>query len=422
MAIEINPTRSTSTDPELFVNRADDVAELKLLLRGMLKDNDPDEPTGVLVKGDSGVGKSIFSRNVVRDLKTELSNRLVVLEVDGGNLNGVRGLLKRLSKVTLEEITSLNEPELLRQARALNEIADYGKITSGQISQVTSGAAVGGEVGASFWGLLTSKVTSSLTGSESTSRTEGFEIPVTDDYLSELVNLLMRQMQQSGYQVLIFLDNLDRIVKTDSKDEADALAAFIKELMNFSSCVLLLNLRTQFAHHTTDRRGLQTMALEGLSKEALLDILNKRLTDYGLTEEDKKKLDAVGFGPISELLAELTGNALAYLRWLDFWLTRTANKQENLAQDFKKYIRNNYAGVPLTWLSQAVEILKQARASGVEYASLNSLQPEQVAQLERASAIEPDDLMTEPIKRRYRLAHALDFLLDPQNRFADALK
>ncbi|MGH9799959.1 MAG: P-loop NTPase fold protein [Blastocatellia bacterium] len=404
------------------MNRADDVAELRLLLRGMLRDNDPNEPTGVLVKGDSGVGKSIFSRQVIRDLKTELSNKLVVLEVDGGKLNGVRGLLKKLSKLTLEEIARLNEPELLRQAHTLTEIADYGKISSSQISQITSGATVGGEIGGSFWGLLTTKVTSSLTGSETTSRTEAYEIQVTDDYLSELLNAILRQMQASGYQVLIFLDNLDRIGRTDSKEEADAIAAFLKELMAFSSCVLLLNLRTQFAHHTTDRRGLQTMALDGLSKEALLDILDKRLVAYDLSETDKQKLDAVGFHQIAEDLAELTGNALAFLRWLDFWLTRTSNSRDNLAQDFKKYLRNNYPGVPPNWLKEAVKILRQARADSMDYASLSSMPPEQVAQLERAAAIEPDDLMTEPIKRRYRLTHSLDFLLDPQDRFADALK
>lgn len=423
MAIDFNPVRYTSTDPSLFVNRAEDVEELRLLLRGMLHDNDTNETTGVLVKGDSGVGKSIFSRTVVRHLKLELSEKLIVLEVDGANLKGVRGLLNKLCLVATEEITRINEPELLKQARALAEIADYGKITASQISQVTSGATVGGELSATIWGLLTSKVTSSLTESESASRTEGYEIAVTDDYLSRLLNVLLAQLQKTDYQVLIFLDNLDRISRTDSKEEANAVAEFVKELMAFSSCVLLLNLRTQYAHHTTDRRGLIPMVLTGLSKQALLEILDKRMLAYGLTEEQNKKLDAIGFRQLAELLAGLTGNALAFLRWLDFWLTRTANNHENLVQDFKKYIRNYHAGVTNQWLKQATEALKKTAIDEAEYASLaKALNPEQVSQLEGANAIEPDDLLADPLKRRYRLAPSLDFLRDPQNRFADVLK
>ena len=208
---------------------------------------------------------------------------------------------------------------------------------------------------------------------------------------------------------MIFLDNLDRIGKTDSKEDADTIAAFIKELMEFSSAVLLLNLRTQFAHHTTNRRGLEQFAIDGLSKEALLDILKQRHSDQSLPESERNAINQVPFWDIADCLAELTDNPLAFLRWLSFWLSRTANNPQNLAQDFKKYIRNNFTGVSLQWLQFAVNELKQAKTEGYQDTPLVTLEAEKLAQLERTGAIVPDDLMADPIKRRYRLTHDLDF-------------
>ena len=191
----------TSTDPSLFVNRIEEVAELKLLLRSFLKNNDPDETTGVLVKGDSGVGKSIFSRKVVNDLKSEFSNKLIVLEVDGGKLVGVRGLLNKLCEVAQTEVAQLENTLLLRQAQMLAEISDYGKITVSQSRQITDTAGVAGEASSSFWGLLTAKFSLSATFAEANNRADGYEIPITDDYLSKLLNALI---QEIGKAITVF--------------------------------------------------------------------------------------------------------------------------------------------------------------------------------------------------------------------------
>jgi Cdc6-like AAA superfamily ATPase len=411
MAVEINIIRATSTDPDLFVNREEEILKLRRLLRLYLKETRPEAGRGVLVKGDSGVGKSILSRKAVAELKTEFSRELVVWGVDGGRLTGARGLLNKLSDVARDEIEKTGNGELTKLAAIVAQAADYGKVTASDVTQISKELSALGKIGSRLLGLFTVEGVGGWKHTAGKSATEGFEIPISEEYLTKLISRLLEAVAEHGYRVLIFLDNLDRIGSMDSQKDANTIAELVKQLLELPNCILLINLRSQFTHHTTDRRELDHFVVKGLAPESLLDILRQRKAAAKLSDDEQKKLAAAPLAEVAEKLARLTDNPLAFLRWLEFWLLRTENRIVDLAADFREFIEQNFTGVDPKWLRQAVKELQDAKESGLYDAPLTSLDKIKLAKLERAGTIVPDSLLVDPADRRYRLNHDLDFLL-----------
>jgi archaellum biogenesis ATPase FlaH len=419
MPVEVNLIRATSTDPALFINREEDVETLKRLLRRALKDTETDAARGVLVKGDSGVGKSILSRKVVAELEMELTPKLMVWSVDGGRLSGVRGLLNRLTDVVREEIDKLGRHDLAKLAAIVAQAADYGKVTSSDVSSISKELSSMGKIAGGILGMFTGESAFGWKKTTTKGGTETFEIPITEEYLAKLISRLLEAVKDSGYQVLIFLDNLDRIGRMDSQEDANTIAELVKQLLELPDCVLLINLRSQFTHHTTDRRELIHRVIKGLKPEALLEILRQRLSATELTAEEKNQLSSIQLDEVANRFSRLTDNPLAFLRWLDFWLVQTGNGPDNLGRDFRDFIEQNFTGIDLKWLKKAVGELQTARESGLADAPLTTLQKPQLIKLERAGSLVPDSLLLAPTERRYRLTHDLDFLFDTE--FSKAL-
>jgi Cdc6-like AAA superfamily ATPase len=413
MAVETNVIRATSTDPKLLVNRETEVDELKSLLHRAIREPEADAARGVLVKGDSGVGKSILSRKVADELKIELSPKLMVWSVDGGRLSGVRGLLNKLSDVARDEIAKLGNRELTKLAAIVAQAADYAKVTSSDITQISKELSALGKIGGSMLGLFTGESTFGWKKTSGKSAAEGFEIPITEEYLAKLMGRLLEAVADFDYQVLIFLDNLDRIGRMDAQEDANQIAELVKQLLEMPSCVLLLNLRPQFTHHTTDRRELAHFVVKGLKPEALLEILRQRKAAAKIADAERAAIDAVPLDAVATRLSQLTDNPLAFLRWLDYWLVRTDTRMENLGADLRNFIEQYFTGVDSKWLRQAVNELQQAREAGMYDAPLSTLQKAALAKLERTGTIVPDSLLLDPSERRYRLNHDLDFLRDP---------
>jgi Cdc6-like AAA superfamily ATPase len=419
MPVDFNLIKATSTDPSLFINREEDVETLKRLLRRALKDTETDDARGILVKGDSGVGKSILSRKVVSELALEFTPKLMVWSVDGGRLSGSRGLLNRLTDVAHEEIQKLGHQELAKLSAVVAQAADYGKVTSGDVSSISKELSAMGKIAGGILGMFTGESSFGWKRTTTKGGTETFEILITEDYLAKLISRLLEAVKHFGFQVLIFLDNLDRIGRMDSQEDANTIAELVKQLLELPDCVLVINLRSQFTHHTTDRRELTHRVIKGLKPEALKEILQQRLKAAALTAEEQKQLSQLPFQEVADKFSRLTDNPLAFLRWLDFWLVQTNNRLDNLGRDFRDFIEQNFTGVDLKWLKKAVEELQTAKDSGLSDAPLTTLQKAQLLKLERAGTVVPDSLLLDPTERRYRLIHDLDFLFDSE--FAKAL-
>ncbi|MBM3224945.1 MAG: hypothetical protein FJZ47_14235 [Candidatus Tectomicrobia bacterium] len=409
MPVDID-IQATNTDPQLFVDRLDETKELKLLLGRLLKSKNGQG--GVLVKGDSGVGKSILSRRVLDELRTEWSADLVVVEIDGGRLTGVRGLLNRLCEVIYAEVEGLGEEDLTNRAAWLAKVASYGKLTANEIKQINQEVSASSKIRSSFWGLLSGEGALGWKRTASTSASDGYEIVITEDYLSKLLSAFLQELHTYQYRPLIFLDNLDRIGRMDAQEDANTIAALVKQLLELPDCVLLLNLRTQFAHHTTDRRELTHLALEGLPPQVLQEILAQRLQQLVSDDITRLSLPEAALHTVAERLARRTDNPLAFLRWLDFWLARTENRPEDLERDMEKFIRQYFTTVSRPWLASTITQLVAERDAGYNDSPLTpALQRPQILLLERAGAIVPDSLLLDPPERRYHLHHDLDFLL-----------
>lgn len=409
MPFDVPIIRPTNTDPTLFVNREKELQELKTILRQFI--NDPEAQTGgVLVKGDSGVGKSILSRKAVTELVQEFP-RLVVLEVDGGRLSGVRGLLNKLCERIRGEVDKLGNPSLQEQAEELARIADYDRITSSDAREYSAKTSASGKVGGGIWGLLKAEVAAEIEATRNKTMTEGYEIRITDDFLRKLLCALLQDVRDVGHPVLVFLDNLDRIGRMDAQEDANSIAELVKELLDFPSCVLLLNLRTQFAHHTVDRRELHHFAVDGLGPEALRQILQTRIQNAALTDEVRQRLESCCVSTVADELSARTDNPLAFLRWMDFFLLRTDNDATQLDFHLEQFLKHNFTGLPPAWIQEAVGAFRRAHNAEREDFLASDLIEEVRGELERGGAIIPNNLLLAPEQRRYRLHHDLDFLL-----------
>jgi hypothetical protein len=424
MAVETNFLKPTSTDPLLFVNRENEKNQLRSLLRRVLKaqvqESDPDGLRGVLVKGDSGVGKSILSRHIVDLVAQDFIPDLVLWSVDGGRLTGERGLLNKLADVARNETAKLDRPELAKLAGVIAQAADYSKITTSDVTQISKELSALGKVGGRILELISAESTLGWKRTTTNSATTGTEIPITDDFLARLLGGLLESLKEEKFQTLIFLDNLDRIGRMDSQEDANMIAALVKQLLELPACTLLINLRSQFTHHTVDRRELRHFAIEGLKPEALLEIYRQRRSQAVLEDDERKAIEQVPLDEIADKLSRVTENPLAFLRWLDFWLTSTDNKREQLPENFRDFIRHNFTGIEPRWLKKVVDELKSARESGITDTPLTSVDKTILTRLERAGTLVPDSLLIDAAQRRYRLNHDLDFLFDDE--FASLLR
>jgi hypothetical protein len=271
-----------------------------------------------------------------------------------------------------------------------------------------------------FWELLTGEGALGWKRTAGTSTSDGYEIPITEEYLSRLLSAFLQELCTYHYRPLIFLDNLDRIGRMDAQEDANMIAALVKQLMELPDCVLLLNLRTQFAHHTTDRRELSHLALGGVPPQVLQEMLEQRLQQVIMDEATRQTLPTEALHLVAERLARHTTNPLAFLRWLDFWLARTANRPDELDSDLEKFIRHYFTTVSRPWLASTIQQLEAEKRAGYDDSPLSQLQRPQITLLERAGAIVPDSLLLDPVERRYHLHHDLDFLLPEWYYQADA--
>lgn len=304
----LNPT---SVDPRLFINREAEARELRACLEERLQG----EPNArILVCGDRGVGKSIFSRKLLKDFTAAHPTQVVEVILDGRGMTQRRLLstfAQNLARGARDVLVARGEFEEQweRWATTLVQLATNARIVRGfhELRGREHGASAGGEGG------LLGTLTGSFLFAWKERREQGQKVEetleVSDDVLRSAINLTLRRIADRGLRVAVLFDDLDQAGDVENPQAAKAM---LQELLAIEPCVGVVHLRNEVLSPDIRREMGECIALEGLSPDTMERLFDKRLEDA--PAEVRRQLGQ-GRGPLQRLF-RATDNPHVALRWV----------------------------------------------------------------------------------------------------------
>ena len=280
-----------ATNPALLIDREAERERLYAPLKEYITD-----PVSLLqrfsmaVIGEKGVGKSIFTLAVLKQLREEHSDQLVTVEVDCRRHRGWRELLFGVCdklKLELESLSSVGQklPEYAVDAASLlRDLARLDHAQEATLEEYAQSTIRKGKLGGA-WELaklakleLSLDLTITETHKSSVSGTRLLD----EDRLTRMISALFTDLARDGLRAVVFIDNLDE-VNHDSYIRAkdrDAVRREVEGLLKLEDApiALVLNARTYFAG-VFNRTLPRPIRLEPLPGALLRDVLRRRLED-----------------------------------------------------------------------------------------------------------------------------------------------
>ncbi len=307
-----------STDPALLVNREKELERLVGILeehrKGGLRQ------AHFLVSGARGVGKSILTRTALVRFQHAHPDQAVCIVVD------CRGLKYRpfLGKLALELIAALRErveksgrKELAMWLEQLNLLATYAEVTRAQTQTIARKYSADVSAGADLLFKLQSRFAwEESIGSASATQTK---VSVTDEILHDAISETLDRLaaeKSAPWFVVIFFDNMDQAVLTESVVEVEAL---FRRVLSLRPCISVAHFRTEALVENVKREATEVIDVPVLPAETLFEIVHRRLeTSVHDVQAEFRGADWTAV----RALASTTGNALVFLRWV-YGLLRT---------------------------------------------------------------------------------------------------
>ncbi len=302
--------QANTIDAELFVDRDDDREQLRIILDDVLETGLRD--CRILVTGDRGIGKSIFTRTVVDRFRRENVGRVVTLSIPGRQL-GYKSALRELA-LALATAVGDQAPDDAQRLRVwldeLRLLANSDRITQGHVDEIQRRAGIQGDATAD--GLFV-KLRSRLSWQKSwkTGETHQSVVEVSTDLLhSAIVTTLARLAEVTERLVVIFFDDLDQLAIDD--DPRKVIETY-KQFLALQPCVALVNLRSETVVDDIRRELNEFLELGAMKPRDLVSMLEKRESVApATTRETLRKPDL--WRPFQQL-ARGTGNPYVYLKW-----------------------------------------------------------------------------------------------------------
>lgn len=306
-----------STDPRFLVNREREVADLLAILAEFKQAG---RKSGqILVTGERGVGKSIFSRTALARFAASDAN-VIAVEVAGRGLSYRRLLdeiARRLVAAVIAKAEKVGKPGVTHAMEQLRLLVGNSEITGAQTEGVTRQYGAGGEIGSDLF----LKAKSSFTWQQATASatTSTRKLLVTDEVLADAIQAALEIIaDKTPWRVVLLFDDLDQTTGSDSEAE---VADRFRRVCEFEPCISLVHFRTEAMVENVRREVGEMVELQGLSGATLVEIVRRRLQDQ--TEEVTRQFRSEDGWAEAEKLATATSNPLVYLRWLH-GLLRTA--------------------------------------------------------------------------------------------------
>jgi hypothetical protein len=406
----------SAVNPLLLVNRKQDFDWIVERLSTYLKDPGPHDGLGFCVTGEKGSGKTILTRAAIRKLRESFSDRTVFLDVNCRELRSAKAVFAAIALATVESLNDLRKAsarvpnELFASAQILVTITGFDdtelKVVHEHIQQFK--VAMGLQGKRALLEALNVSFGISLERSEKTAKELIGKVRFDEHRVCKVVCALFRDIREAGFDIVLYLDNLDELrhtYRTPEERERVRLDVEALLLVREAPIGLVVNVRTYFSgilpREITNRRVLRRM-----SDADLLQTVVQRVD--GELSEVKARFGEAPFKAEAQKLSRIAPTPLALLQWFKFLFEEELIAPGQMKDGLDQYLEINYTSLRRDTLRKVVEAFDEPTsplpratllaACGNNEAVLNQLQDRQ--------AILPVDFW-----------NPLEFTLDPELSF-----
>jgi hypothetical protein len=251
------------------------------------------------------------------------------VNIDGRSLP-YRAVLADLAKALAAKVqpeAKEHRKELLPLLDHVLLLASYNQIQKSQVESIQTkyqaGAGLGAEALVKLLGSFSWEQTRLAgTGTQST-------VTVTDNLLHSAINLLLGELANSPWLVVVFYDDLDQAL---ARTDGDELLSVFRRVLDLRPCIALVHVRTECWVDDIAREIRENVEIPGLDADALKEVLRRRLLRARKQEQDHFSREE-NWRVVNQL-APLTNNALVFLRWvLGLLRTQDATPSSDWATD-----------------------------------------------------------------------------------------
>ncbi len=249
--------------------------ELDSWLEGLLEAGESDGK--LLVTGDRGVGKSIFTHAVAKAFAARHRDRVVLLEVD---CRGKRAqaffpaVARELAAVGYETARYAGKDPLLPWLTHLKLLATRPRITRTSVENVSQSQSVGVGIRAGLFGALEARGGVEWEHRKELGQTVEMTLEVTDDLIERALGQCLQQLSDEGLLVVVLFDDLDQALLPGEPDQA---VEALQHTLSIEPCVRLVHLRTEMLHRDIKREIEDFVELAPMRPDQLMEVVEKRL-------------------------------------------------------------------------------------------------------------------------------------------------
>lgn len=303
--------KPVSVDPALFVNRSADVERLLSELQSYISYKE--RSALILLRGERGIGKSIFGRYVLKEIANRNPDSVIALSTDHRGASAMpffQGLGKKLADEAERAWKGSGQLEAYRKEwlDPLRELSTNTRISRGLHHADGRDYGAAAEFGAGIWGVLTGKGSLQWKERREQGQRTEMSLDVSPDVLQLAINGMLEKLAED-FNVIIFYDDLDQAQNMDNPERAKDT---IHQILSLKNCISLLHLRSEVTFPDVRREVDASIELRALQPEELERIVRHRLSgalppDRALFEESWE---------LFRRFIRVTGNPYVLLRWM----------------------------------------------------------------------------------------------------------
>jgi Cdc6-like AAA superfamily ATPase len=362
MALFFDHFDPADVKPKQMIGRAREVHWLRETLARYLQTADAGSGRAVCLTGEKGIGKSILTRTVLDELKTQFAANTLFLVVDCRSVHSRRGVISAIAHEIVRELSSLMRASaqvpdaLLATAQLLRALTRLDQVSlrvahEQTLQYQTATRSKSRKAIASLklnFGLsleLNEKQIKSLMGG----------VRFDDQGLTDALVALCHDLRALGFGVVLFLDNMDELRHEYRDENSRAVVRHDVEgvlTLKQAPIGLVLNMRSYYTG-VIPREISNTRVLRPLAATDLMEILDRRMAHERRAVQEAMRTAR----PVAERLAGVAPTPLAFLRWVKFLFEEGMLHHDRLEEGFGFYLETQYANIEQSALQAVVQAL-----------------------------------------------------------------
>ncbi len=385
---------SRDVNPAHFVNRTPEVTWLTKNLEGYLDTGDARLGRAFRVTGTKGSGKTIFVRNVLKDLRQRYAKNTLFVEVDCRRGPGSREVFNKAAQGIVNELLALEragakiKPELIKAAQVLSTITRFSDVELKEVQEhlIQYKEAVGLSSRVALLSNLNANFGISLDRKEEQIKKLVGSIRLDEYRICCALREFFTDIRDQKLNVVLFVDNIDEL-DHDYRDpsrrrQIRQQAEWVLELRQ-APVAMIACMRTYFADIARDIGNKLT--LESIPDNVLFGILEQRIKVE--PQEVQEEFQKNEVNSLAHMLAKAASTPLAYLEWFKFLSEQEAYDKQRRKKAVERFVRAEYAGVAFEVVEQVVrafqspereldhaELMQACRNNEAEAAAVQDLQ------------------------------------------------